>query len=52
MDKLQAFFEREDVKTANFDNEQTAAARAKALRDAIDRTVSFPADLSDVGKNV
>ncbi|MBR4616919.1 MAG: hypothetical protein IKO55_15015 [Kiritimatiellae bacterium] len=50
MDKIQAFYEREDVKALDFENENSVAARAKSLHYAIERTADFAMDFGDIGK--
>jgi hypothetical protein len=41
MDKVQAFYAREDVRTLDFDAENGAASRAKSLQYALDRAAEF-----------
>lgn len=51
MDKLQAFYARADVKTLDFDNENSIAARAKSLHYALERVGDFAMDAGEIGKN-
>lgn len=51
MDKIQAFYGREDVKALDFENENSVAARAKSLRYAIDKAAEFSVDIGEAGKN-
>ena len=50
MDKIQAFFGREDVKALDFDAANGPAANARSLRYALDRAAELPVELGD--KNI
>ena len=50
MDKIQAFFGREDVKALDFNAANGPAANAESLRYALDRAAELPVELGD--KNI
>ena len=50
MDKVQAFYDRADVKALDFDNLNGAASNAESLRYALDRAAELPVELGD--KNI
>ena len=52
MDKVQAFFGREDVKALDFDATNGPAANARSLRYALDRAAELPVEFGNAGKDI
>ncbi len=52
MDKVQAFFGREDVKALDFDAANGPAANARSLRYALDRAAELPVEFGNAGKDI
>ena len=50
MDKIQAFYDRADVKALDFNAANGPAANAESLRYALDRAAELPVELGD--KNI
>ena len=52
MDKVQAFYGREDVKALDFDAVNGPAANAESLRYALDRAAELPVEFGNAGKDI
>ena len=52
MDKIQAFFAREDVKALDFESANGPGANAESLRYALDRAAELPVESGNAGKDI